>query len=88
MTATDAERWQAFLRRFDLEHTFRMIKTTLGRTPNDLTGGVHLTVVSFPHKCSAHALFGQVPVLHTRGDVPDGRVDQLDHLDHRRHPYV
>ncbi|WP_089106245.1 NF041680 family putative transposase [Streptomyces hyaluromycini] len=25
-------RWQAFLRRFDLEHTFRMIKQTLGRT--------------------------------------------------------
>jgi hypothetical protein len=25
-------RWQAFLRRFDLEHTFRMIKQTLGWT--------------------------------------------------------
>lgn len=25
-------RWQAFLRRFDLEHTFRMIKQTLART--------------------------------------------------------
>jgi hypothetical protein len=25
-------RWQAFLRRFGLEHTFRMIKQTLGRT--------------------------------------------------------
>jgi hypothetical protein len=26
-------RWQAFLRRFDLEHTFRMIKQTLGLDP-------------------------------------------------------
>jgi hypothetical protein len=24
--------WQAFLRRFDIEHTFRMLKQTLGRT--------------------------------------------------------
>ncbi|MER5324366.1 hypothetical protein [Streptosporangium roseum] len=24
--------WQAFLRRFDLEHTFRLFKQTLGRT--------------------------------------------------------
>ncbi|OIJ85383.1 transposase [Streptomyces sp. MUSC 14] len=33
MTAADVDlRWQAFLRRFDLEHTFRMIKQTLGWT--------------------------------------------------------
>ncbi|MEU7162553.1 NF041680 family putative transposase [Streptomyces chrestomyceticus] len=33
MTGPDIDlRWQAFLRRFDLEHTFRMIKTTLGWT--------------------------------------------------------
>ncbi|WP_405836674.1 NF041680 family putative transposase [Streptomyces sp. NBC_01518] len=33
LTCTDIDiRWQAFLRRFDLEHTFRMIKTTLGWT--------------------------------------------------------
>ncbi len=33
MTGTDVDlRWQAFLRRFDLEHTFRMIKQTLGWT--------------------------------------------------------
>ncbi|MFE5870372.1 NF041680 family putative transposase [Streptomyces roseifaciens] len=33
MTSEDvALRWQAFLRRFDLEHTFRMIKQTLGWT--------------------------------------------------------
>ncbi|MED7828869.1 NF041680 family putative transposase [Streptomyces chiangmaiensis] len=32
-TAADVDRlWQAFLRRFDLEHTFRMIKQTLGWT--------------------------------------------------------
>lgn len=32
-TAADTDRlWQSFLRRFDLEHTFRMIKQTLGRT--------------------------------------------------------
>ncbi|MDX2565414.1 transposase, partial [Streptomyces sp. TX20-6-3] len=32
-TATDVDRlWQSFLRRFDLEHTFRMIKQTLGWT--------------------------------------------------------
>ena len=32
-TAGDVDRlWQAFLRRFDLEHTFRMIKQTLGWT--------------------------------------------------------
>ncbi|MER5436631.1 NF041680 family putative transposase [Streptomyces sp. NPDC002588] len=33
MTRADVDlRWQAFLRRFDLEHTFRMIKQTLGWT--------------------------------------------------------
>ncbi|RAJ29172.1 DDE superfamily endonuclease [Kitasatospora sp. SolWspMP-SS2h] len=33
MASADADlRWQAFLRRFDLEHTFRMIKQTLGWT--------------------------------------------------------
>lgn len=33
MTGADVDlRWQAFLRRFDLEHTFRMIKQTLGWT--------------------------------------------------------
>lgn len=33
MTGADVDlRWQAFLRRFDLEHTFRLIKQTLGRT--------------------------------------------------------
>ncbi|MDH6580828.1 NF041680 family putative transposase [Kitasatospora sp. MAP5-34] len=33
MSAGDVDlRWQAFLRRFDLEHTFRMIKQTLGWT--------------------------------------------------------
>jgi hypothetical protein len=33
LTGADiAIRWQAFLRRFDLEHTFRMIKQTLGWT--------------------------------------------------------
>jgi hypothetical protein len=37
--------WQAFLRRFDLEHTFRFLKQTLGwtrpkiRTPARPTGG-------------------------------------------------
>ncbi len=32
-TATDVDRWwQAFLRRFDLEHTFRLLKQTLGWT--------------------------------------------------------
>nr|WTB28729.1 transposase [Streptomyces sp. NBC_00830] len=32
-TAADVDRlWQSFLRRFDLEHTFRMIKQTLGWT--------------------------------------------------------
>ncbi|RXS85706.1 transposase, partial [Streptomyces sp. TM32] len=35
-TGTDADTvdrwWQAFLRRFDIEHTFRMIKQTLGWT--------------------------------------------------------
>jgi hypothetical protein len=32
-TATDIDRWwQAFLRRFDLEHTFRLFKQTLGWT--------------------------------------------------------
>ncbi|MFD9796705.1 NF041680 family putative transposase [Streptomyces sp. NPDC059070] len=33
LTSEDVDlRWQSFLRRFDLEHTFRMIKTTLGWT--------------------------------------------------------
>ncbi|MGW0628557.1 NF041680 family putative transposase [Streptomyces sp. NPDC002758] len=33
MTAADVDlRWQSFLRRFDLEHTFRMAKQTLGWT--------------------------------------------------------
>ena len=32
-TAEDVDRWwQAFLRRFDLEHTFRLLKQTLGWT--------------------------------------------------------
>jgi hypothetical protein len=32
-TDTDVDRaWQAFLRRFDLEHTFRLFKQTLGWT--------------------------------------------------------
>jgi hypothetical protein len=32
-TAADVDRWwQAFLRRFDLEHTFRLLKQTLGWT--------------------------------------------------------
>lgn len=33
MTGQDVDvRWQAFLRRFDLEHTFRLFKQTLGWT--------------------------------------------------------
>jgi hypothetical protein len=33
VTAVDVDRrWQAFLRRFDLEHTFRLFKQTLGWT--------------------------------------------------------
>lgn len=38
-------RWQAFLRRFDLEHTFRLMKQTLGwtrpklRTPRPASAG-------------------------------------------------
>ncbi|MFE9968837.1 Hsp20/alpha crystallin family protein [Streptomyces sp. NPDC005525] len=33
MTSVDVDlRWQAFLRRFDLEHTFRLFKQTLGWT--------------------------------------------------------
>ncbi|MFB0633637.1 transposase, partial [Streptomyces sp. AB3(2024)] len=33
MTSEDIDlRWQAFLRRFDLEHTFRLFKQTLGWT--------------------------------------------------------
>jgi hypothetical protein len=32
-TAADVDRcWQVFLRRFDLEHTFRLFKQTLGWT--------------------------------------------------------
>jgi hypothetical protein len=32
-TATEVDRWwQSFLRRFDLEHTFRLLKQTLGWT--------------------------------------------------------
>ncbi len=32
-TSADVDRcWQAFLRRFDLEHTFRLFKQTLGWT--------------------------------------------------------
>jgi hypothetical protein len=32
-TAADVDRcWQAFLRRFDIEHTFRLFKQTLGWT--------------------------------------------------------
>ncbi|GAA2881182.1 hypothetical protein GCM10010472_44080 [Pseudonocardia halophobica] len=31
-TAADVDRWQGFLRRFDLEHTFRLFKQTLGWT--------------------------------------------------------
>jgi hypothetical protein len=32
-TAADTDRlWQTFLRRFDLEHTFRFLKQTLGWT--------------------------------------------------------
>ncbi len=33
MADTDIKvQWEAFLRRFDLEHTFRMVKQTLGWT--------------------------------------------------------
>lgn len=37
-TPDDVDRfWQAFLHRFDLEHTFRFAKQTLGRTtPNSV----------------------------------------------------
>src|SRR4051794_10942719 len=36
-TAADVERaWQAFLRRFDLEHTFRFLNQTLGWTTPQL----------------------------------------------------
>jgi hypothetical protein len=36
MTGQDVDlRWQAFLRRFDLEHTFHMAKLTLGWTRGD-----------------------------------------------------
>ncbi len=36
-TAGDVDRlWQAFPRRFDLEHTFRMLKQTLGWTTPEL----------------------------------------------------
>ena len=43
-TAADVDRWwQAFLRRFDLEHTFRLFKQTLGWTapedPHPAAGG-------------------------------------------------
>ncbi|RPK71425.1 hypothetical protein EES45_34650 [Streptomyces sp. ADI97-07] len=35
-TADDVDRfWQAFLRRFDLEHTFRFAKQSLGWTTQD-----------------------------------------------------
>lgn len=53
MTGTDVDlRWQAFLRRFDLEHTFRMIKQTLGwtrpklRTPEAAVRWTWLIVVA------------------------------------------
>ncbi len=39
LPAADVDRlWQAFLRRFDLEHTFRMLKQTLGWTVPKLRG--------------------------------------------------
>ncbi|GIF17266.1 hypothetical protein Ate01nite_72980 [Actinoplanes teichomyceticus] len=36
-TTADVDRcWQAFLRRFDIEHTFRLLKQTLGWTAPQL----------------------------------------------------
>jgi hypothetical protein len=36
-TAADVDRcWQSFLRRFDLEHTFRLLKQTLGWTAPEI----------------------------------------------------
>lgn len=53
MTGADVDlRWQSFLRRFDLEHTFRMIKQTLGwtrpklRTPAAADRWTWLTIVA------------------------------------------
>lgn len=53
MTAADVDlRWQAFLRCFDLEHTFRMIKQRLGwtrpklRTPEAADRWTWLTIVA------------------------------------------
>jgi hypothetical protein len=54
-TAEDVDRsWQSYLRRFDLEHTFRLFKQTLGWVvpPGDTAGRARMTGARLA-RCSA-----------------------------------
>ncbi|MFJ9760813.1 NF041680 family putative transposase [Streptomyces sp. NPDC101149] len=62
-TAADVDRlWQSFLRRFDLEHTFRMIKQTLGwtapklRDPTAADRWTWLVIAAYAQLCLARPL--------------------------------
>ncbi|MFC5289843.1 hypothetical protein ACFPM7_22545 [Actinokineospora guangxiensis] len=54
--------WQAFLRRFDIEHTFRLLKQTLGRSipklrsPQAANGWIWLLITAHTELCLARDL--------------------------------
>lgn len=82
MTGTDVDlRRQSFLRRFDLEHTFRMIKQTLGwtrpklRTPEAADRWTWLIVVAHTQLRQAHP-----------GPGPPGVHGQATREHHRTEP--
>jgi hypothetical protein len=63
-TPADVDRWwQAFLRRFDLEHTFRLLKQTLGWT----TATCQIERASVAIRVRAcHAILGAIDAPRTR----------------------
>lgn len=83
-TAADIDRWwQASLRRFDLEHTFRLFKQTLGwtrpkqRTPQAADRWTWLIIAAHTQLRLARPLAADDAVDRDQGVVEDG-VRQCD----------
>jgi len=81
-------RWQAFLRRFDPEHTFRMIKQTLGwtrpklRTPEAADRGTWLIITAHTQLRLTRPLGSRVGATHSPCACRAGRTPAREH--HRR----
>jgi hypothetical protein len=77
-TATDVDRWwQSFLRRFDLEHTFRLFKQTLGwtrpkvRTPQAADRWTWLIIAAYTQLRLARSLVADLRRPWERPAAPD-----------------